>query len=107
MTLVKDDNLIQSLNFISKQFNRYLSSIIFIFGIVGNILNCLVLSQRTLRTNSCAELFLVSSFVDLISILIGLPTRILAGWELDPTTTISWICKLRAFIVFSTRTMAI
>ncbi|CAF4711959.1 unnamed protein product, partial [Rotaria sp. Silwood2] len=48
-----------------------------------------------------------SSFIDLISILIGLPTRILAGWNLDPTTTIYWICKTRAFIVFSTRTMAI
>jgi hypothetical protein len=45
--------------------------------------------------------------IDLISILIGLPTRILAGWGLDPTATNSPICKLRAFIVFSTRTMAI
>ncbi|CAF4685896.1 unnamed protein product, partial [Rotaria sp. Silwood2] len=98
---------IESLDFISDQFNRYLAPIIFLFGAVGNIVNCLVLSQRTLRSNPCAFLFLSSSFIDLISILIGLPTRILAGWHLDPTATINWICKTRVFIVFSTRTMGI
>jgi len=83
MNSTVDDYLIQSLKFTSEQLNRYLSPIIFIFGVVGNILNCLVLSQRTLRSNPCALLFLVSSLIDLISILIGLPTRILAGWKLD------------------------
>jgi hypothetical protein len=102
-----DDEFIKSLDYISEQLNRYLAIIIFIFGVVGNILNCLVLSQRTLRSNPCVLLFLVSSFIDLISILTGLTTRILAGWGLDPTTTNTPICKLRAFIVFSTRTMAI
>ncbi|CAF2897795.1 unnamed protein product [Rotaria sp. Silwood2] len=102
-----DTNLIESLTYISEQLNRYLSSTIFIFGTVGNILNCLVLYQRTLRSNPCVVLFLLSSFFGLISILIGLPTRILAGWHLDPTATIDWICKFRAFIVFSTRTMSI
>ncbi|CAF4697389.1 unnamed protein product [Rotaria sp. Silwood2] len=102
-----DNKSIELLVFISDQFNRYLAPIIFLFGAVGNILNCLVLSQRTLRSNPCAFLFLASSFIDLISILIGLPTRILAGWHLDPTATINWICKTRVFIVFSTRTMGI
>jgi hypothetical protein len=107
MNSTVDDEFIQSLKFFSEQLNRYLSPIIFIFGVVGNILNCLVLSQRTLRSNPCALLFLVSSFIDLVSILIGLPTRILAGWKLDPTTTNNAICKFRAFIVFNTRTIAI
>jgi hypothetical protein len=107
MASVADTNLIQSLEFISVQLNRYLSPVIFTFGTVGNILSCLVLLQLRLRSNPCAVLFLVSSFVDLISILIGMPTRILSGWNLDPTSSIHWICKLRAFIVFSTRTMAI
>ncbi|CAF4284862.1 unnamed protein product [Rotaria sp. Silwood2] len=100
-------SLIESLNYTSEQLNRYLAPIIFIVGVVGNILNCLVLSERTLRSNPCALIFLASSFIDLISILIGLPTRILAGWQHDPTSTVNWICKFRAFIVFSTRTMSI
>ncbi|CAF0846662.1 unnamed protein product [Adineta ricciae] len=86
--------------------NRYLSPTIFIFGVLGNTLNCIVLGQPTLRSNPCALLFLVSSFIDLISILVGLPTRILAGWDLDPTATITWICRFRAFVVFTTRTIA-
>ncbi|CAF0939016.1 unnamed protein product [Rotaria sordida] len=98
---------IESLEYISDQFNRYLAPSIFLFGIMGNIMNCLVLSQRTLRSNPCALLFLASSFIGLISILLGLPTRILAGWHVDPTATINWICKTRVFIVFSTRTMSI
>ncbi|CAF0891559.1 unnamed protein product [Rotaria sordida] len=98
---------IESLEYISDQFNRYLAPSIFLFGVMGNIMNCLVLSQRTLRSNPCALLFLASSFIGLISILLGLPTRILAGWHVDPTATINWICKTRVFIVFSTRTMSI
>ncbi|CAF1430189.1 unnamed protein product [Rotaria magnacalcarata] len=107
MTSPVDAKLIESLTFISDQFNRYLSVIIFIFGVVGNILNCLVLYQKTLRYNTCAAYFLLSSFIDLISILSGLPTRILAGWHFDPTSTIDFICKFRAFMVFSTRTASI
>ena len=105
--MANDDEYIEILNFISVQINRYFAVLIFIFGTIGNILNCLVLSQRSLRSNPCASLFLVSSFIDLISILVGLTPRILAGWNLDPTATIDWICKLRTFITFSTRTMAI
>ena len=97
---------IETLSYISDQLNRYLSPIIFLFGVIGNSLNCLVLSQRALRSNSCALLFLASSLADLISIVVGLTTRIMAGWHYDPTVTIDSICKLRAFIVFSTRTMA-
>jgi hypothetical protein len=107
MESISDEDLSQWLSYISEQINRYLSPIIFIFGTVGNVLNCLVLSQRKFRTNSCALLFLVSSLVSLISILFGLTTRIMAGWNDDPSATINWICKVRAFIVFSTRTMAI
>ncbi|CAM4829184.1 unnamed protein product [Rotaria magnacalcarata] len=96
-----------SLKYTLEQLNRYLALAIFIFGSLGNILNCLVLSQRKLRSHPCASIFLVSSFLSLICILIGVPPRILASWNLDPTNTINIACKLHAFIVFSTRTMAI
>lgn len=91
----------------SIQINRYFTLIVFCFGVIGNILNILVLSQRTLRKNPCAWLFLISSIANLISILFGLTTRIKSGWDLDLTDTIPWLCKLRAFVVFSSRTMAL
>lgn len=97
------DNLLSE---VLKQLNRYVAVIIFLFGVVGNILNILVLSQKFFRFNSCAWLFLVSSIINLISILCGLTTRILSGWIVDPTSYIGWACKLRALIVFATRTMS-
>ncbi|CAF0749928.1 unnamed protein product [Rotaria sp. Silwood1] len=90
----------------SMQINRYFSIFIFLFGTIGNILNCVVLSQPTLRVNPCAYLFLISSIANMISILFGLTTRILAGWNIDITDTNSLVCKFRAFIVFVSRTIA-
>ncbi|CAF2983858.1 unnamed protein product, partial [Rotaria sp. Silwood2] len=68
-------NLILSLNNMSTQLNRYCSIFIFIFGVLGNILNCIVLSQRPLRKNPCSFFFLISSMANLTSILSGLTTR--------------------------------
>jgi hypothetical protein len=67
--------------------NRSFAIFILIFGSIGNILNFFVLSQRTLRSNPCALRFLISSVANIISIFVGIPTRILAGWNMDPTYT--------------------
>lgn len=86
--------------------NRYFSICIFLVGIIGNILNIAVLSQRTLRTNPCAFLFLASSVASLIAIFSGLFTRTTAGWAMDLTTSITWLCQLRTFVVFASRNIA-
>ncbi|CAF3320352.1 unnamed protein product [Rotaria sp. Silwood1] len=84
------------LNSISSQLNRYFSIFIFIFGVIGNILNCIVLSQRPHRTNPCSFYFLISSMASLTSIVSGLTTRMLAGYAVDLTNTIDWLCKFRS-----------
>ncbi|CAF1016389.1 unnamed protein product [Rotaria sp. Silwood1] len=88
------------------QINRYFTIIVFCFGTIGNILNILILSQRSFRSNSCTWLFLISSYANLISILFGLTTRIKSGWNYDFTYTNRHLCKIRAFIVFTSRTIA-
>ena len=98
--------LVMSLNNISNNLNQYLGIFIFLFGCIGNILNILVLSQRTFRSNPCALLFLASSISNLIGIIFGLTSRILAGWNLDPTNTLDWLCKLRVIVAFPARTAA-
>ncbi|CAF2838949.1 unnamed protein product [Rotaria sp. Silwood2] len=103
---VSNTDLVGTLEYISIQVNRYFSIFIFIFGTIGNVLNCFVLSQPTLRVNPCAYLFLISSIANMISITFGLTTRILAGWNMDLTDTNSLICKIRAFTVFVSRTIA-
>ncbi len=97
---------ITNLNNLSAQFNRYLSIVILLFGIVGNILNCLALSQRTLRSNPCATLFLASSIANLITLISGVAVRLLAGWSTDLTNTVGWLCKFRIFVLFTSRTVA-
>jgi len=98
-------SLISIWNNASTKINCYFSIFLFIFGVIGNILNTLVLSQRSLRSNSCAWLFLVSSIFNLISILSGLTTRILSVWVVVVTDQIGWLCKLRVFIVLTSRTI--
>jgi hypothetical protein len=100
------DSTIAWWNNATTQLNRYFSICIFLFGIIGNILNILVLSQRNLRTNPCASLFLASSIASLIAIFSGLFTRTTSGWAFDLTNTITWLCQLRTFVVFASRTIA-
>ncbi|CAF3371187.1 unnamed protein product [Rotaria socialis] len=71
-------HLLEALNAASIQLNRYFSLFIFIFGFTGNILNILVLTERSLRSNRCVFLFLMSSITNLISIILGLIPRILS-----------------------------
>ncbi|CAF2628297.1 unnamed protein product [Rotaria sp. Silwood2] len=101
-----NESLIILLHNVSSQFNRYISIFIFIFGVVGNILNIFVLSRRSLRSNPCAWIFLVASIVNLISILSGLITIMIGGWVANPAGYIELLCKIRSFLVFTTRTIA-
>jgi hypothetical protein len=94
------------LNLLSAELNRYLSIAILLFGTVGNILNCIALSHRTLRSNPCATLFLASSITSLVTLISGVAVRLLAGWSADLTNTIGWLCKLRIFVLFASRTIA-
>ncbi|CAF2942876.1 unnamed protein product [Rotaria sp. Silwood2] len=101
-----ESNSVALLNNLILQINRYCAIFILLFGSIGNVLNILVLSQRNLRSNPCIWYFLISSIVNLISIIFGLSTRLLSGWNKDLTETIDWLCKLRVFVVFCSRTIA-
>lgn len=86
--------------------NCYFSIFLFLFGTVGNILNILVLSQRSLRSNPCAWLFAISSLANFIALLSGLTTRMISFWTTDITDTVGWLCKLRVFTLYTSRTIA-
>ncbi|CAF3703529.1 unnamed protein product, partial [Rotaria sordida] len=105
MSSTSDADLIAALNNASTQLNRYFGIFIIIFGIVGNTINTCVLSQRPLRSNPCAWLFLTSSIANGIGILSGLTSRPLSTWSLDLTNTNQFLCKLRAFLLFNAITI--
>ena len=103
-----DASTIVLINRISFELNRYITLFIFLFGTIGNLLNILVLIQPTLRLNPSAIYFLGSSISGLGIILIGLPTRIIAGWiSTDPSNTDSLLCKFRIFFLYSFRTASV
>ncbi|CAF1593447.1 unnamed protein product, partial [Adineta steineri] len=106
MSNVSNTNLAETLDLISIQFNRYFSIFIFLFGTIGNLLNCLVLSRPSLRSNPCTFYFLISSIANIISITCGLTSRILSGWNMDLTSTNAFLCKFRAFIMLVSRSIA-
>lgn len=95
--------LINYLKSILSQINFYFGMFIFSFGIVGNILNILILSQRSLRSNPCVIIFLASSFTGIVAILSGLTSRVLSGVSTDLSATVNWICKFRGFVLFTSR----
>lgn len=97
--------LIATLNNVSNILNSYLPIFIYTFGIVGNLLNILVLSHRALRSNPSTLFLLISSIAGLIAILSGLTSRMMSGYATDLTSTVDWICKLRNVILYSSRTI--
>ncbi|CAF0775897.1 unnamed protein product [Adineta ricciae] len=107
MVVVFNKTRIDVMEEMMDKLNLHLSLIVLVFGTVGNILNCLVLSRPSLRTNPCAQYFLSSSVVNMISLIFGLSTRLLSSWHVDPTDTNDYLCKLRAFVVFTFRTIGI
>ncbi|CAF4351299.1 unnamed protein product [Rotaria sp. Silwood2] len=107
ITSESDADLIATINNVTLQLIRYFSIFIFLFGSIGNILNVLILSQRSFRPNPCAVFFLFSSVVDFLAILSGLLSRILSGWGADLTATSRFFCKLRGFVVNTARPVAI
>ena len=78
---------------------------IFIFGILGNVLNVFILSKRSVRSNTCVIIFISSSVTGILAVLSGLTARILSNWGLDLSSTIPWICKARGFVLFVSRSV--
>ncbi|CAF0945983.1 unnamed protein product [Adineta steineri] len=99
---------INYINQLSSDLDRYLSIGILLFGTIGNILNCLALSQRPLRSNPCVLFFLASSIASIITLISGVLVRLLSDWSLslDLTNTINWLCKVRVYVLFNSRTIA-
>ncbi|CAF1246863.1 unnamed protein product [Rotaria sp. Silwood1] len=99
---------IAKLQYISGQLSLYMSIIILVFGLIGNLLNCLVFAQRSLRSKPCVVYFLVASILNLIIIFSGIAPRAFQIFFMipDQTETVSTLCKLRLVVLFTMRTIS-
>ncbi|CAF1081557.1 unnamed protein product [Didymodactylos carnosus] len=84
-----------------QQLNIYGGIILYIMGIIGNILNFIIFSQSTLRKNSISVYMRVAAIFSLLTLQI-LITRILAtGFQLDYALKSRGWCKIRAYFVIT------
>jgi len=93
-----------SLIYIGQEITIYGGAIIFVFGLIGNLLNILIFtSVRTYRQNPSVLYFINSSIFSFLYIFINLPFRILSsGFNIDPLRTSVIGCKIRAFYFITT-----
>ncbi|UJR25054.1 hypothetical protein I4U23_006414 [Adineta vaga] len=80
--------------------NRVIPIPLLIFGTIGNIFNIIILTQKSLQNNSCSFYFLSASIANMICLWCGLLTRLLSGYDLDPTILNIYVCKFRYYITY-------
>ncbi|CAF0991039.1 unnamed protein product [Didymodactylos carnosus] len=81
--------------------------VMLIFGTFGNILNVLIFTQQSLRSNSCANYFLASTIVDFVSLYFGYITRIFGSYNVNPpTSNLAIYCKFRTYFTYVALSMS-
>ncbi|UJR08388.1 hypothetical protein I4U23_012659 [Adineta vaga] len=99
---------VTTLQNISNQITLFMSVLILLLGLIGNLLNCFVFIQRSLRFKPCVIYFLLASISNLIVIISGVTPRALQSFFMfsDRTETVPVFCKLRIIILFTMRTIS-
>jgi hypothetical protein len=83
------------------QLLRYMPLVTIIIGTIGNILNCLIFTRRSLRRNSCSIYFLASSIANFFPIYFGCLTRLLSSFNINPPlTSMALYCKTKTFLTY-------
>ncbi|CAF0905549.1 unnamed protein product [Didymodactylos carnosus] len=72
-----------------------------VMGDIGNILNCMIFLQKSLRHNNCCQYFLACSITNLIILNTGIPTNIFSLTNTNPATYSLVYCKVRMYIIHS------
>ncbi|CAF0842583.1 unnamed protein product [Adineta steineri] len=91
-----------SINFflLNQIINRYIAIPLLFFGLIGNSLNIFVFTRKIFRNNICVIYFLVSTLFDILALIAGLFSRILNGFNMDPSQNSVVLCKLRFFTAY-------
>ena len=89
------------------QFNRYVPIPIFIFGMIGNVLNILVLTRPQLIRNPCSIYLLSSSIANFNVLIFGSFGRFLSdGFQIDFSSSNVGYCRFRYFILHSSMVLS-
>lgn len=97
-------NQINTINSFMISLARWAFPVVWVIGIISNILNIYVFTRPTLKRNPCCMYFLSSSIAALIYVTINFPLRTLqVGYNIDPTAYSIVVCKIKTFFVYAYR----
>ena len=85
---------------LTANINASLAPPILVLGTIGNLINILVFSRRSLRKNPCSVYFCSASITSLLVLYSGLISRLLGGYHLDLTDSNNILCKLRFYFYY-------
>jgi hypothetical protein len=86
---------------VQAQLLRYMPLVTMIAGIIGNTLNCLIFTRRSLRRNSCSIYFLASSIANFFGIFFGCLTRFLTTFQINPPSSeMALYCRAKTFLTY-------
>jgi hypothetical protein len=86
---------------VQSELLRYMPLVTMIAGVIGNTLNCLIFTRRSLRRNPCSIYFLASSIANFFGIFFGCLTRILSTFQINPPgSQMSVYCKSKTFLTY-------
>lgn len=98
----------EDLNTISSQMTLSISITCIVLGILGHILNIIILSRRSLRSNPCAIYFLAATCANIFVVVIIFPFRILVGtFNIDPTVYNEPLCKIQVCVFSIVRALGL
>ena len=86
---------------IQKQIILYGIPLILFFGISGNMINCAVFLQKSLRSNSCSIYLIASSIANTILLISAMSTNLYSFYNIDPLTYSLAYCKIRFYLINS------
>jgi hypothetical protein len=87
--------------------DRYGLLFLFIIGILGNSLNVYVFSRAHLRQNPCVLCLLLSSCLNIITVIFGVLIRCLISYNIDLTYNSPIFCKLRYYLVYVSKSASL
>ncbi|CAF1638785.1 unnamed protein product [Adineta ricciae] len=89
-----------SFKYFTIRYYQVVPPMVLVIGCIGNVLNLVLFTRRTLRSNPCAIYFFLLSITNLISLTFGiLPNYLINVYGIDILTTTMFFCRFRFFTV--------
>jgi hypothetical protein len=91
---------ISAFKYFNLQYNRIVPPTVFIFGVIGNLFNLIILRRRAFRNNPCTTFLLVLSITNLNNLILGLvPNYLGDAYGIDILTATIVFCRCRFMIL--------